>query len=52
MDVACQLEITCDPGFIKEEELLALHQTIKNVAEKLSALRSSQLSTLNSQQGS
>jgi four helix bundle protein len=52
MEVACQLEITCDLGFIKEEELLALHRTIKNVAEKLSALRSSQLSSLNPQQGS
>jgi len=49
MEVACQLEITCNLGFIKEEELLTLHRTIKNVAEKLSALRSSQVSTLNTQ---
>lgn len=49
MEVACQLEISCDLGFTNKEELLALHQTIKNAAEKLSALRNSQLSTLNSQ---
>lgn len=50
LEVACQLEIACDLGFIKEEELNSILTTIKNVAEKLSALRNSQLSTLNSQQ--
>ncbi len=43
MEVACQLEIACDLGLITAEGLHALHNTIKNVAEKLSALRSSQL---------
>jgi four helix bundle protein len=51
MEVACQLEIACDLGFVNDDELRVLHRTIKSVAEKLSALRSSQLSTLNTQQG-
>lgn len=43
MEVACQIEIACDLGFISESVLQSIHLTVKSVAEKLSALRSSQL---------
>jgi four helix bundle protein len=43
MEVACQIEIACDLGFISESVLQSIHETVKSVAEKLSALRSSQL---------
>jgi four helix bundle protein len=51
MEVACQLEIARDLNFIAEDVLQEVHVTIKNIAGKLSALRSSQLSSLNPQQG-
>lgn len=47
MEVACQLEIAQDLDFITEDELQSFYRSIKTVAEKLSALRSSQLSSLN-----
>jgi len=51
MEVTCQLEIAHELGFITENELHSIHSSIKTVAEKLSALRSSQLSSLNSHRG-
>jgi hypothetical protein len=51
MELVCQLEIAYELGFIEETELQSLHGTTKNVAEKLSSLRRSQLSTLSTQQG-
>jgi four helix bundle protein len=50
MELACQLEIATELGFILENDFEAVSSRIKKVSEKLSALRSSQLSTLNSQQ--
>ncbi len=50
MEVACQLEIAEDLGFITEDELQMVSESIKTIAEKLSALRSSQLSSLSTQQ--
>jgi len=43
MELACLLEISCELGFMTEEELQGIHSTAKSIAEKLSALRSSQL---------
>ena len=43
MEVACQVEIACDLGLIGDNELQDIHQKIRSVAVKLSALRSSQL---------
>jgi four helix bundle protein len=51
MELVCQLEIAFELGFIAEKEHQSVYATTKNVAEKLSALRRSQLSTLNAQQG-
>jgi four helix bundle protein len=48
MEVACQLEIATDLHFIAEDEFQRICASIKVIAEKLSALRSSQLSSLNS----
>jgi len=50
MEVACQMEIAQELGFLSEESLQSISNSIKVVAEKLSALRSSQLSSLNSHQ--
>lgn len=50
MEVACQMEIAHDLGFLSEERLQPILSSIKTVAEKLSALRTSQLSSLNSHQ--
>jgi four helix bundle protein len=47
MEVACQLEIAKDFGYISDEDLQAISCSMKTVAEKLSALRTSQLSSLN-----
>ena len=44
MEVACQLEISMELGFISDEGLQTLNRSIQVLAEKLSALRSSQLS--------
>lgn len=52
MEVACQLEIARDLDFVTEDELQSVCRSIKTVAEKLSALRSSQLSSLNTHHGS
>ncbi len=52
MEVACQIEIACELGFISENELKSICSAIKIIAEKLSALRSSQLSSLSSHQAS
>lgn len=52
MEVACQLEIAMELGFISKEELQAINLSIQVLAEKLSALRSSQLSSLNTQPSS
>jgi four helix bundle protein len=43
MEVACQLEIAFDLGFLEENGLQSVHGTIKNLSEKLSALRNAQL---------
>ena len=43
MEVACQLEIAFDLGFLAEGGLQSVHRTIKNLSEKLSALRNAQL---------
>ena len=52
MEVACQMEIAQDLGFLSDDELQSIFSSIKTIAEKLSALRSSQLSSLNPQPGS
>jgi four helix bundle protein len=51
MEAACQIEIAHDLGFLSEDGLQSVSSSIRVVAEKLSALRSSQLSSLNSHQG-
>lgn len=51
MEVACQIEIAHDLDLISEEGLQSILSSVKSVAEKLSALRSSQLSSLNPHQG-
>ena len=51
MEVACQMEIAQELGFLSEDSLKSVSSSIKTVAEKLSALRSSQLSSLNPHQG-
>ena len=43
MEVACQLEIAQELGFMTRDELQAVSGSMKTVAEKLSALRSAQL---------
>jgi four helix bundle protein len=48
MEVACQMEIAQDLGFLSDDELQSVLCSIKPIAEKLSALRSAQLSSLNS----
>jgi four helix bundle protein len=50
MEVACQVEIAYDLEFISEAELFSACSLIKEIAEKLSALRNSQLSSLTSHQ--
>lgn len=52
MEVACQLEISKELGFISESELNMINGTILTLAQKLSALRNSQLSSLNTQPSS
>ncbi|MBW6474702.1 MAG: four helix bundle protein [Anaerolineaceae bacterium] len=47
MEVACQLEIARDLDFIGEDDLTAVFASIKTIAEKLSALRRSQLAEMN-----
>lgn len=47
MEVACQLEISRDLDFITEDELQSVFGSIKTIAEKLSALRRSQLAEMN-----
>ena len=47
MEVACQLEIATDLQFICEEDFQSACASIKVISEKLSAMRSSQLSSLN-----
>ena len=44
MELACQLEISKELGFIEEDSWNALNEKMKIVADKLSALRRSQLS--------
>jgi len=51
MEVACQMEIAQELGYLSEDELQSVCNSIKTVAEKLSALRTSLLSTLNPHQG-
>jgi four helix bundle protein len=43
MEVACQLEIACDLGFASDMELNTVYMKINSLAEKLSALRTSQI---------
>ena len=43
MELACQLEVSKDLGFVDEESWESINGRIKTVAEKLSALRNSQL---------
>ena len=52
MEVACQLEIAADLHFISEDEFQKICASIKTISEKLSALRNSQLSSLNPQPSS
>jgi four helix bundle protein len=47
MEVACQLEIATELHFLPEEDFQRLSTLIKTIADKLSALRNSQLATLN-----
>jgi four helix bundle protein len=49
MEVACQAEISCDLGFVTDSELDAVYTKIATLAEKLSALRSSQLKMMQNQ---
>jgi four helix bundle protein len=46
MEVACQMEIACDLGFVAETELIFIFTNSFNLAEELSALRTSQLKML------
>ncbi|MDD2852679.1 MAG: four helix bundle protein [Desulfuromonadaceae bacterium] len=43
MEVACQLEIASDLGFVTDSDLNETYIKVNSLAEKLSALRSSQL---------
>jgi four helix bundle protein len=43
MELACQMEIACDLGFVAETESKFIFTNSFNLAEKLSALRTSQL---------
>ena len=43
MEVACQMEISSDLGFVADIDLDAVYSKIDTLAEKLSALRASQL---------
>lgn len=43
MEVACQMEIACDLGFVFEKEYLPIVNAIDILSGKLSALRSAQL---------
>lgn len=43
MEVACQLEIACDLGFIVEKEYLPIANSIDILSGKFSALRTAQL---------
>lgn len=43
MEVACQMEISFDLGFMPENELSSVTRAICMLSEKLSALRSAQL---------
>jgi four helix bundle protein len=52
MELACQLEIAKDLNFIAESDFQSICAPIKSIAEKLSALRTSQLSSLNPHQRS
>ncbi len=52
MEVACQLEIATELHFLPEGDFQKISALIKTIADKLSALRNSQLSTLNSQPSS
>ncbi|MBK5273629.1 MAG: four helix bundle protein [Desulfuromonadales bacterium] len=47
MEVACQLEIACDLGFVAVSELTAVNSKIDTLAEKLAALRTSQIKMMN-----
>jgi four helix bundle protein len=47
MELACQLEISKELDFINMNSWNSMNEKIKNVAEKLSALRRSQLSRHN-----
>jgi len=44
MELACQLEISKELGFIEEDSWKVLNEKMKVVADKMSALRRSQLS--------
>ena len=50
MELACQLEISKELGFIKEQEWQSASEKIEAIAVKLSRLRSSQLSAVKSDQ--
>jgi four helix bundle protein len=50
MEVACQMEISCDLGFVTDSELDAVYPKIDSLAEKLSALRTAQLRMMQNQQ--
>ena len=43
MEVACQMEIALDLGFIAENDIQPLMGAVGNLSEKLSALRNAQL---------
>ncbi len=45
MEVACQMEISFDLGFVLESDLSSVTNSICTLSEKLSALRNAQLRT-------
>ena len=47
MEVQCQLDISCDLGYITLEEFETINKDISNIAKQLSGLRSLRIRTLN-----
>jgi four helix bundle protein len=43
MEVACQIEIACDLGFVADAGLSTIYSKINSLAEKLAGLRTSQI---------
>ena len=47
MEVQCQLDISCDLGYITLEEFEVINNDINNIAKQLSGLRSLRIRALN-----